>query len=97
MPRPLIGTSLHNFASGTCLDIKVYLNSAIMRYHSLKMGEVNDTMRHLWNKTYQGTGKSALKTIIWKIELINTGQISTESKPALMPKVDLPSVHTTTE
>ena len=28
-----------------------------MKYHSLKMEEVNDTMRHLWNKTYQGTGK----------------------------------------
>ena len=31
-------------------------HSAIMKYHSLKMEEVNDTMRHLWNKTYQGTG-----------------------------------------
>jgi DNA repair protein RAD50 len=31
--------------------------SAIMKYHSLKMEEVNDTMRHLWNKTYQGTGR----------------------------------------
>ena len=30
--------------------------SAIMKYHGLKMEEVNDTMRHLWNKTYQGTG-----------------------------------------
>lgn len=30
--------------------------SAIMKYHSLKMEELNDTMRHLWNKTYQGTG-----------------------------------------
>jgi len=30
--------------------------SAIMKYHSLKMEEVNDTMRHLWNRTYQGTG-----------------------------------------
>ena len=28
-----------------------------MKYHSLKMGEVNDTMRHLWLKTYQGTGQ----------------------------------------
>lgn len=28
-----------------------------MKYHSLKMEEVNDTMRHLWNKTYQGTGE----------------------------------------
>jgi len=27
-----------------------------MKYHSLKMEEVNETMRHLWNKTYQGTG-----------------------------------------
>lgn len=31
-------------------------DSAIMKYHSLKMEEVNDTMKHLWNKTYQGTG-----------------------------------------
>lgn len=30
--------------------------SAIMKYHSLKMEEVNDTMSHLWNKTYRGTG-----------------------------------------
>jgi hypothetical protein len=30
--------------------------SAIMKYHSIKMAEVNDTMRHLWNRTYQGTG-----------------------------------------
>jgi DNA repair protein RAD50 len=27
-----------------------------MKYHSLKMEEVNDIMHHLWNKTYQGTG-----------------------------------------
>lgn len=27
-----------------------------MKYHSIKMAEVNDTMRHLWNRTYQGTG-----------------------------------------
>jgi hypothetical protein len=32
------------------------IQSAIMKYHSLKMEEVNDTMKHLWNKTYQGTG-----------------------------------------
>lgn len=30
-----------------------------MEYHARKMKEVNDTMRHLWNKTYQGTGKTA--------------------------------------
>lgn len=31
-----------------------------MKYHSLKMEEINDTMRHLWNKTYQGTGETIL-------------------------------------
>ena len=35
--------------------------SAIMKYHSLKMEEVNDTMKHLWNKTYQGTGLLLLR------------------------------------
>lgn len=33
--------------------------SAIMKYHTLKMEEVNDIMKHLWNKTYQGTGNTA--------------------------------------
>ena len=32
-----------------------------MKYHSLKMEEVNDTMRHLWNKTYQGTDIDGIK------------------------------------
>ena len=31
-----------------------------MKYHTLKMEEVNDTMKHLWNKTYQGTGTYGL-------------------------------------
>src|ERR1700744_4496666 len=39
-----------------CFNVNLIFNSAIMKYHSLKMEEVNDTMRHLWNKTYQGTG-----------------------------------------
>ncbi|KAG6890641.1 hypothetical protein C0995_006617 [Termitomyces sp. Mi166 len=40
-------------------DLEKYakaLDNAIMKYHGLKMEEVNDTMKHLWNKTYQGTG-----------------------------------------
>lgn len=32
-----------------------------MKYHGLKMEEVNDTMRHLWNKTYQGTDIDGIK------------------------------------
>jgi hypothetical protein len=41
---------------GKALILDAASSSAIMKYHSLKMEEVNDTMRHLWNKTYQGTG-----------------------------------------
>jgi hypothetical protein len=32
-------------------------SSAILKYHSIKMDEINDTIGHLWNKTYQGTGR----------------------------------------
>ena len=39
--------------------------SAIMKYHTLKMEEVNDTMRHLWNKTYQGTGELSRLSLIF--------------------------------
>ncbi|EPT05284.1 hypothetical protein FOMPIDRAFT_148443 [Fomitopsis schrenkii] len=45
-------------------DLEKYakaLESAIMKYHTLKMEEVNDTMRHLWNKTYQGTDIDGIK------------------------------------
>lgn len=27
-----------------------------MRFHGLKMKEINDTIADLWTKTYQGTG-----------------------------------------
>ncbi|TFK24963.1 P-loop containing nucleoside triphosphate hydrolase protein [Coprinopsis marcescibilis] len=45
-------------------DLEKYakaLDNAIMKYHSLKMEEVNDTMKHLWNKTYQGTDIDGIK------------------------------------
>ena len=48
--------------------------SAIMKYHSLKMEEVNDTMRHLWNKTYQGTGEHSPRPLSEISSL--TGQLS---------------------
>lgn len=30
--------------------------SAIMRYHAIKMEEINEQIKYLWSKTYQGTG-----------------------------------------
>ena len=41
-----------------------------MKYHGLKMEEVNDTMRHLWNKTYQGTGVTPRSDLCRALELI---------------------------
>ncbi|KAG8880381.1 DNA repair protein rad50 [Tulasnella sp. 332] len=51
----LIKVKMQDMASGDLEKYGKALDSAIMKYHSLKMEEVNDTMRHLWNKTYQGT------------------------------------------
>ena len=31
-----------------------------MRFHGLKLKEINDTIADLWTKTYQGTGASLL-------------------------------------
>lgn len=45
--------------------------SAIMKYHSLKMEEVNETMRHLWNKTYQGTG--ARMDLVLELRMLTRG------------------------
>ncbi|KAF9445394.1 hypothetical protein P691DRAFT_735057 [Macrolepiota fuliginosa MF-IS2] len=45
-------------------DLEKYakaLDNAIMKYHTLKMEEVNDIMKHLWNKTYQGTDIDGIK------------------------------------
>ncbi|KAG9004630.1 DNA repair protein rad50 [Tulasnella sp. JGI-2019a] len=51
----LIKVKMQDMASGDLEKYAKALDNAIMKYHSLKMEEVNDTMRHLWNKTYQGT------------------------------------------
>lgn len=39
-------------------DLQTYsqaLDSAIMKYHSMKMNEINRILRELWNQTYKGT------------------------------------------
>jgi hypothetical protein len=33
------------------------LDNAIMKYHSLKMDEINKIIRELWTQTYRGSGK----------------------------------------
>jgi hypothetical protein len=44
-------------------DLEKYskaLDNAILKYHSIKMDEINDNIGHLWSKTYQGTGALSL-------------------------------------
>jgi hypothetical protein len=35
-----------------------------MRFHGLKMKEINDTIADLWTKTYQGTGSSSFSPLL---------------------------------
>ncbi|KAF9783547.1 AAA domain-containing protein [Thelephora terrestris] len=51
----LIKVKMSDMANNDLEKYAKALDNAIMKYHSLKMEEVNDTMKHLWNKTYQGT------------------------------------------
>jgi len=57
----LVKVKLSDMANNDLEKYAKALDDAIMRYHSLKMEEVNDTMRYLWNKTYQGTDIDGIK------------------------------------
>jgi len=57
----LIKVKMSDMANGDLEKYAKALDNAIMKYHGLKMEEVNDTMRHLWNKTYQGTDIDGIK------------------------------------
>jgi DNA repair protein RAD50 len=41
-------------------DLEKYtkaLQSAIVEYHTMKMEEINKSIKELWTNTYRGTGK----------------------------------------
>ncbi|KAF5382729.1 hypothetical protein D9615_002851 [Tricholomella constricta] len=57
----LIQVKMSDMANSDLEKYAKALDNAIMKYHGLKMEEVNDTMRHLWNKTYQGTDIDGIK------------------------------------
>ncbi|KAL4258232.1 P-loop containing nucleoside triphosphate hydrolase [Pleurotus pulmonarius] len=57
----LISVKMSEMANNDLEKYAKALDNAIMKYHGLKMEEVNDTMRHLWNKTYQGTDIDGIK------------------------------------
>ncbi|KAF9463040.1 hypothetical protein BDZ94DRAFT_1362864 [Collybia nuda] len=57
----LIRVKMSDMANSDLEKYAKALDNAIMKYHGLKMEEVNDTMKHLWNKTYQGTDIDGIK------------------------------------
>ncbi|TDL22235.1 hypothetical protein BD410DRAFT_272559 [Rickenella mellea] len=57
----LVKVKMSDMANNDLEKYSKALDNAIMKYHSLKMEEVNDIMRHLWNKTYQGTDIDGIK------------------------------------
>ncbi|KAG5639217.1 hypothetical protein H0H81_005696 [Sphagnurus paluster] len=57
----LIRVKMSDMANSDLEKYAKALENAIMKYHGLKMEEVNDTMKHLWNKTYQGTDIDGIK------------------------------------
>ncbi|PFH54076.1 hypothetical protein AMATHDRAFT_852 [Amanita thiersii Skay4041] len=57
----LIKVKMSDMANSDLEKYAKALDNAIMKYHTLKMEEVNDTMKHLWNKTYQGTDIDGIK------------------------------------
>ncbi|KAF7987104.1 hypothetical protein HWV62_291 [Athelia sp. TMB] len=59
--QQLIKVKMSDMANSDLEKYGKALDNAIMKYHGLKMEELNDTMRHLWNKTYQGTDIDGIK------------------------------------
>ncbi|SCV74588.1 BQ2448_7617 [Microbotryum intermedium] len=53
--QELIKVKTTQFVNEDLLKYAKALDAAIMAFHSLKMQEINDTIAHLWMKTYQGT------------------------------------------
>ncbi|KAK4330749.1 DNA repair protein RAD50 [Rhodotorula toruloides] len=53
--RELINLKTAEMANQDLEKLQKALDGAIMRFHGLKMREINETIADLWTKTYQGT------------------------------------------
>ncbi|GAA6021568.1 hypothetical protein JCM10207_005070 [Rhodosporidiobolus poonsookiae] len=53
--RELIHVKTAEMSNQDLEKLQKALDGAIMRFHGLKMKEINDTIADLWTKTYQGT------------------------------------------
>lgn len=81
--RQLIKVKTADFA---IQDLEKYgkaLDNAIMKYHSHKMMEINDTAQALWNKCYQGTD---IDTIMIKSDHEGASKVRTYNYRVVMVK-----------
>ncbi|KAL7420509.1 DNA repair protein rad50 [Cryptotrichosporon argae] len=73
-------------------DLEKYgkaLDNAILKYHAIKMDEINDTIGHLWNKTYQGTDIDGIRIVSDHDEAGTTGTRKSYNYRVIMIKNDV--------
>src|SRR5579862_4884847 len=71
------------------------LDSAIMKFHSMKMEEINRIIGELWRNTYVGTGKDRKKSpnVRCRYYSHSFGERGSKSQPGLQLQGNTISVH----
>ncbi|GFZ50594.1 Hydrolase acting on acid anhydrides [Saitozyma sp. JCM 24511] len=85
----LIKTKVSEFANNDLEKYGKALDNAILRYHSIKMDEINDTIGHLWNKTYQGTDIDGIRIVSDHDEATSTSTRKSYNYRVVMVKNDV--------
>ncbi|WVR06574.1 hypothetical protein IAU60_003606 [Kwoniella sp. DSM 27419] len=85
----LIKTKVSEHANNDLEKYGKALDNAILRYHSIKMDEINDTIGHLWNKTYQGTDIDGIRIVSDHDETSSTSTRKSYNYRVVMIKNDV--------
>ncbi|OCF37294.1 DNA repair protein RAD50 [Kwoniella heveanensis BCC8398] len=85
----LIKTKVSEHANNDLEKYGKALDNAILRYHSIKMDEINDTIGHLWNKTYQGTDIDGIRIVSDHDETTSTSTRKSYNYRVVMVKNDV--------
>nr|XP_019013012.1 DNA repair protein RAD50 [Kwoniella pini CBS 10737]OCF51793.1 DNA repair protein RAD50 [Kwoniella pini CBS 10737] len=85
----LIKTKVSEHANNDLEKYGKALDNAILKYHSIKMDEINDTIGHLWNKTYQGTDIDGIRIVSDHDETSSTSTRKSYNYRVVMVKNDV--------
>nr|XP_018262086.1 DNA repair protein RAD50 [Kwoniella dejecticola CBS 10117]OBR84244.1 DNA repair protein RAD50 [Kwoniella dejecticola CBS 10117] len=85
----LIKTKVSEHANNDLEKYGKALDNAILKYHSIKMDEINDTIGHLWNKTYQGTDIDGIRIVSDHDETTSTSTRKSYNYRVVMVKNDV--------